>query len=64
MKFRPCIDLRKGKVTQIVGSTLKDTEGKWHRFWDGNLSVPPKCIFLLIRTMKTPHNPLAFEILK
>jgi len=24
MKFRPCIDLRKGKVVQIVGSTLKD----------------------------------------
>mmetsp|Transcript_9018 Transcript_9018/g.13498 ORF Transcript_9018/g.13498 Transcript_9018/m.13498 type:complete len:284 (-) Transcript_9018:113-964(-) len=28
MEFRPCIDIRKGKVTQIVGSTLKDTEGK------------------------------------
>ncbi len=26
MKFRPCIDLRKGKVVQIVGSTLKDTD--------------------------------------
>ena len=24
MKFRPCIDLRQGKVVQIVGSTLKD----------------------------------------
>ena len=24
MKFRPCIDLRNGKVVQIVGSTLKD----------------------------------------
>lgn len=26
MKFRPCIDLRKGKVVQIVGSTLTDTD--------------------------------------
>ncbi len=26
MKFRPCIDLRQGKVVQIVGSTLKDTD--------------------------------------
>jgi phosphoribosylformimino-5-aminoimidazole carboxamide ribotide isomerase len=26
MKFRPCIDLRKGKVVQIVGSTLKDKD--------------------------------------
>ncbi len=26
MKFRPCIDLREGKVVQIVGSTLKDGE--------------------------------------
>ena len=24
MRFRPCIDLRNGRVTQIVGSTLKD----------------------------------------
>jgi phosphoribosylformimino-5-aminoimidazole carboxamide ribotide isomerase len=24
MKFRPCIDLHKGKVKQIVGSTLRD----------------------------------------
>lgn len=24
MKFRPCIDLRNGKVVQIVGATLKD----------------------------------------
>ena len=24
MKFRPCIDLRNGKVVQIVGSTLND----------------------------------------
>eukprot|EP00274_Cyanoptyche_gloeocystis_P005668 CAMPEP_0196654606 /NCGR_PEP_ID=MMETSP1086-20130531/4333_1 /TAXON_ID=77921 /ORGANISM="Cyanoptyche gloeocystis , Strain SAG4.97" /LENGTH=267 /DNA_ID=CAMNT_0041986463 /DNA_START=194 /DNA_END=997 /DNA_ORIENTATION=- len=26
MRFRPCIDLHKGKVVQIVGSTLKDDE--------------------------------------
>jgi phosphoribosylformimino-5-aminoimidazole carboxamide ribotide isomerase len=26
MKFRPCIDLHNGKVKQIVGSTLSDTE--------------------------------------
>ncbi len=26
MKFRPCIDLRRGKVVQIVGSTLKDKD--------------------------------------
>mmetsp|Transcript_25067 Transcript_25067/g.34937 ORF Transcript_25067/g.34937 Transcript_25067/m.34937 type:complete len:286 (+) Transcript_25067:30-887(+) len=25
IRFRPCIDLRNGKVTQIVGSSLKDT---------------------------------------
>ncbi len=25
MKFRPCIDLRQGKVVQIIGSTLKDS---------------------------------------
>ncbi len=24
MKFRPCIDLHKGKVKQIVGATLND----------------------------------------
>lgn len=24
VKFRPCIDIHKGKVKQIVGSTLKD----------------------------------------
>lgn len=24
MKFRPCIDIHKGKVKQIVGSTLSD----------------------------------------
>ncbi len=24
MRFRPCIDLHKGKVKQIVGSTLKE----------------------------------------
>lgn len=28
MKFRPCIDLRGGKVVQIVGGTLKDTDQK------------------------------------
>jgi len=28
MKFRPCIDLRNGKVVQIVGSTLKDKSSK------------------------------------
>lgn len=27
VKFRPCIDIHKGKVKQIVGSTLKDLEG-------------------------------------
>ena len=26
MQFRPCIDLRNGKVTQIVGSTLRDSQ--------------------------------------
>ncbi len=26
MKFRPCIDLRQGKVVQIIGGTLKDTD--------------------------------------
>ncbi len=26
MKFRPCIDLRDGKVVQIVGGTLKDSD--------------------------------------
>jgi phosphoribosylformimino-5-aminoimidazole carboxamide ribotide isomerase len=26
MKFRPCIDLHKGKVKQIVGSSLSDTD--------------------------------------
>lgn len=26
MKFKPCIDLRRGKVVQIVGSTLKDKD--------------------------------------
>ncbi len=26
MKFRPCIDLRNGKVVQIVGATLKDSD--------------------------------------
>lgn len=26
MKFRPCIDLRNGKVVQIVGSTLEETD--------------------------------------
>lgn len=26
MQFRPCIDLRQGKVTQIVGSTLRNVE--------------------------------------
>eukprot|EP00466_Bigelowiella_natans_P007617 jgi/Bigna1/36640/e_gw1.15.41.1 len=26
VQFRPCIDLRGGKVTQIVGATLKDNE--------------------------------------
>ncbi len=26
MKFRPCIDLHKGKVKQIVGSTFSDTD--------------------------------------
>jgi len=28
MKFRPCIDLREGKVVQIVGGTLKDLDKK------------------------------------
>jgi phosphoribosylformimino-5-aminoimidazole carboxamide ribotide isomerase len=28
MKFRPCIDLRNGKVVQIIGSTLKDSDDK------------------------------------
>ncbi len=28
MKFRPCIDLHKGKVKQIVGSTLSDTNDR------------------------------------
>jgi phosphoribosylformimino-5-aminoimidazole carboxamide ribotide isomerase len=28
MKFRPCIDLRNGKVVQIVGATLKDSDQK------------------------------------
>ncbi|KAM0049933.1 1-(5-phosphoribosyl)-5-((5-phosphoribosylamino)methylideneamino)imidazole-4-carboxamide isomerase [Helianthus debilis subsp. tardiflorus] len=27
VKFRPCIDIHKGKVKQIVGSTLSDTKG-------------------------------------
>ncbi|KAJ8908211.1 hypothetical protein NDN08_008303 [Rhodosorus marinus] len=27
MRFRPCIDLHAGKVKQIVGSTLKDSDG-------------------------------------
>ncbi len=26
MKFRPCIDLRQGKVVQIIGGTLKDSD--------------------------------------
>ena len=26
MQFRPCIDIRKGKVTQVVGSTLSDSK--------------------------------------
>ena len=26
MKFRPCIDLHKGMVKQIVGSTLNDED--------------------------------------
>ncbi len=26
MKFRPCIDLRNGKVVQIIGGTLKDSD--------------------------------------
>ncbi|WP_300460670.1 phosphoribosylformimino-5-aminoimidazole carboxamide ribotide isomerase [Desulfobacula sp.] len=26
MKFRPCIDLREGKVVQIIGGTLKDLD--------------------------------------
>ena len=26
MKFRPCIDLHKGQVKQIVGSSLSDTD--------------------------------------
>ncbi|MBD3317971.1 MAG: phosphoribosylformimino-5-aminoimidazole carboxamide ribotide isomerase, partial [Chitinivibrionales bacterium] len=28
MRFRPCIDLHKGKVKQIVGSTLSDAPGQ------------------------------------
>lgn len=28
MKFRPCIDLRKGKVVQIIGGTLKDSDNQ------------------------------------
>lgn len=28
MRFRPCIDLRNGKVVQIVGNTLSDTDAK------------------------------------
>ncbi len=28
MKFRPCIDLRQGKVVQIVGSTLRDNDNQ------------------------------------
>ena len=28
MKFRPCIDLRKGKVVQIIGGTLKDMDNQ------------------------------------
>lgn len=28
MKFRPCIDLQEGKVVQIVGGTLKDSNKK------------------------------------
>jgi phosphoribosylformimino-5-aminoimidazole carboxamide ribotide isomerase len=28
MKFRPCIDLRKGKVVQIIGGTLNDSDKK------------------------------------
>lgn len=28
MRFRPCIDLRKGRVVQIVGSSLKDEDQK------------------------------------
>ncbi|KAI5381966.1 Hisn3p, partial [Lathyrus oleraceus] len=27
VQFRPCIDIHKGKVKQIVGSTLKDLKG-------------------------------------
>ncbi|MFS8023551.1 1-(5-phosphoribosyl)-5-((5-phosphoribosylamino)methylideneamino)imidazole-4-carboxamide isomerase [Helianthus anomalus] len=27
VKFRPCIDIHKGKLKQIVGSTLSDTKG-------------------------------------
>ena len=27
MRFRPCIDLRNGKVVQIIGGTLRDDEG-------------------------------------
>ncbi|MCI5138358.1 MAG: phosphoribosylformimino-5-aminoimidazole carboxamide ribotide isomerase, partial [Candidatus Electrothrix sp. AR1] len=26
MRFRPCIDLHNGKVKQIVGSTLSDSD--------------------------------------
>ena len=29
MKFRPCIDLRKGKVVQIVGGTLSDDDSSY-----------------------------------
>lgn len=28
VQFRPCIDIHKGKVKQIVGSTLKDSKGE------------------------------------
>ncbi|MCI5132778.1 MAG: phosphoribosylformimino-5-aminoimidazole carboxamide ribotide isomerase, partial [Candidatus Electrothrix sp. EH2] len=28
MRFRPCIDLHNGKVKQIVGSTLQDSDSE------------------------------------
>lgn len=32
MEFRPCIDIHNGKVKQIVGGTLKDSEGANENF--------------------------------
>ena len=32
MRFRPCIDIHNGKVKQIVGASLKDSDGAWMYF--------------------------------